>query len=125
GVLVVDAVVADHRRGESDDLTEIGGIGDDLLITGHGRIEDALAGDGGVGAKGAAVVDGTVFEGEEGGLRGGHGEGGRKCAPSSLPRVLWKPVVLDEGSFPRTATFWCQRSAFITRRRFDRETQAF
>ena len=42
-VLVVDAVVADHRVGHADDLPPVGGIGEDLLVPGHGGVEDDLA----------------------------------------------------------------------------------
>ena len=40
-----DAVVADERVGEGDDLAGVGGIGDGLLIAGHRGVEDDLAGD--------------------------------------------------------------------------------
>ena len=72
GVLVVDAVVADHRRGHGDDLAEVGGIGDDFLVAGHRRVENALARNGGGGAKSAAVKHRTIFEGEDCGLERGH-----------------------------------------------------
>src|SRR5256712_3993141 len=41
-VLLVDAVVADHRVGHRDDLPSIRRIGQDLLIPLHGGIEDDL-----------------------------------------------------------------------------------
>src|SRR6476661_10693641 len=42
-VLRRDLIVADVRRGHGDDLSFIGRIGQDLLVTRHGRIEDHLA----------------------------------------------------------------------------------
>ena len=39
-VLVVDAVVPLMRRRHRHDLSRIGGVGQDLLITGHPRVED-------------------------------------------------------------------------------------
>ena len=45
-VFVVGADVADVREGERDQLPGIGGIGQDLLIAGHGGIEDQFAHDG-------------------------------------------------------------------------------
>src|SRR5260221_3936161 len=41
-VLVVDAVIADHGRGERDHLAAIGRIGENYLITGNARIENKL-----------------------------------------------------------------------------------
>ena len=42
-VLVVDADDADMGKGEGDDLGSIGGIGEDLLVAGHGGVEADLA----------------------------------------------------------------------------------
>ena len=42
-VLVVDADIADVREGEGDDLPGVGGIGEDLLVAGHGGVEADLA----------------------------------------------------------------------------------
>src|SRR6266571_2786 len=41
-VVRVDAVVADHRGRHHDDLTEVGGIGEDLLVTRQIGCEDDL-----------------------------------------------------------------------------------
>ena len=41
--LVGDAVVADHRRGEADDLPDVARIGDRLLVAAHRGREDGLA----------------------------------------------------------------------------------
>ena len=38
-----DAVVADHRRGEADELLGVARVGDDLLVARHRRREDGLA----------------------------------------------------------------------------------
>ncbi len=42
-VVLVGADIADMREGEGDDLPGIGGVGEDLLIAGHGGIEADLA----------------------------------------------------------------------------------
>ena len=44
-VVGVDAVVADVRVRERDDLTGVRGVGDDLLVTGERGVEHDLAGD--------------------------------------------------------------------------------
>ena len=63
-ILVVDPVIADLGVGHRHDLTVIGGVGQDLLITGHARVEDDLAIDLAPGAKGPAGEDRTVLERE-------------------------------------------------------------
>ncbi len=42
-VFLVGADIADMRKGESDELAGIGGIGENLLITGHRGVEADLA----------------------------------------------------------------------------------
>ena len=42
-VFFVGADIADMRKGEGDDLPGIGGIGEDFLIAGHGRVEADFA----------------------------------------------------------------------------------
>ena len=42
-ILLVDAVVANLRVGHRDNLTAITWIGQNLLITGHGSVEDDFA----------------------------------------------------------------------------------
>ena len=42
-VLVVGADVADMREGEGDELAGIGGIGENLLVTGHRGVEADFA----------------------------------------------------------------------------------
>src|SRR6266550_7626748 len=41
-IVGVDAVVPDHRRGHDDELAEIGGVGEDLLVAGQVRREHDL-----------------------------------------------------------------------------------
>src|SRR6202034_649749 len=41
-VLVVDAGVADVRRGHGDDLAAVGGVGQRLLVAGHAGVEHHL-----------------------------------------------------------------------------------
>ena len=41
--LLGDAVVADHRVGEGDELPRVRGVGDGLLVAGHRGVEDDLA----------------------------------------------------------------------------------
>ena len=43
-VVLVDPVVADQRIGQAHQLTRVGGIGEDLLVAGHRRVEHHLAG---------------------------------------------------------------------------------
>src|SRR4029077_10502072 len=57
-----DAVVADQRVGEGDDLPGVGGIGDRLLVAGHRGVEDDLAGDVAARAEQLAVEPGAVLE---------------------------------------------------------------
>ena len=64
-VLVIDADIADMGKGEGDDLAGIGGVGEDLLVAGHGGIEADLA-DGLAGRADAMALDhGPVGEDEE------------------------------------------------------------
>jgi hypothetical protein len=67
-----DPVVADLHGGQRDDLSEVRRIGQDFLIARHGRVEDALTGDGGVGAEGATTEYRPVFQGEDCRLGRGH-----------------------------------------------------
>ncbi len=72
GVGVVHPVISDLNGGHRDDLAEIRGIGEYLLISGHRRIEDALPRDHCVGAKGEAPKNAAVFKGENCWLGEGH-----------------------------------------------------
>ena len=84
GVSRGDAVVADLRGGHGDDLPEVGGVGENLLVARHGGVEHTLAGDGGGGTKSETVIHGAIFQSENCGLGGGHRNwtksGGREAA---------------------------------------------
>ena len=69
GVVVVDAGVADVRRGLDHELAGVGGVGDGLLVAGHAGGEDGLAQGGAGGAVAGAAEDPAVFEHEDGGGR--------------------------------------------------------
>ena len=81
-VLGVDAVVADLRVGHRDDLPAVAGVGEDLLVAGHRRVEADFAVDFAGGADGGAGEYGAVFESEfgeherkgEGGVWKGEGD---------------------------------------------------
>ena len=67
GPLASDAVVADHRCREGDELLGVARIGDDLLVAGHRCREDRLA-EGEAGrADRLAAKDGAVLEEQEAG----------------------------------------------------------
>ena len=66
GVLGVDAHVADVGVGEGDDLAGVGGIGEDLLITGHGGVEHHLADGDALGTDGFSVEHAAIGEGQQG-----------------------------------------------------------
>jgi hypothetical protein len=76
-VLVVGADVADVREGEGDDLAGIGGIGEDLLVAGHRRVEADLARGVADGADAVALEARAIVQDQEGGraflLPAGHG----------------------------------------------------
>jgi hypothetical protein len=61
-ILDVRADIADVRKGEGDDLAGVGGIGQNLLIARHGRIEAHLADRGADRAEPAARDDRTISE---------------------------------------------------------------
>lgn len=56
-----DAVVANQRLGEDEDLTSVGGIGHRLGVADEGSREDSLARDVGVGTEGLTLEDGTIL----------------------------------------------------------------
>ena len=66
-IFVIGADIADMREGEGDDLAEIGGVGQDLLVAGQRRVEDNLGLDLAGGADALAFDDGAVGENEQGG----------------------------------------------------------
>jgi hypothetical protein len=61
-VLVIGADIADMGEGEGDDLAGIGGVGQDLLVAGHGGVEADLAGGVTDGADAAALEARAVRE---------------------------------------------------------------
>ena len=63
-VVPVHAVVADVGIGHGDDLAGVGGVGEDLLVTAQGRVEDDLTGRLARGSEGAAFHDDAVLEGK-------------------------------------------------------------
>ena len=63
---LVDAVVADHRRREADELPLEARIGRDLLVAAHRRGEHGLAERESLGADRLAGEDGAVLEHERG-----------------------------------------------------------
>ena len=65
-VVFVDAVVADLRGRHGDDLAEVGGIREDLLVAGHARIEHDFAAEGGRGSERPAPKNGSIFKSEHG-----------------------------------------------------------
>src|SRR5690348_5218316 len=60
----IGAIVADLRIGEDNDLTAIGRIGENFLITGDGGIEDHLTGSFDRRTKTDSLEDRTVLQGE-------------------------------------------------------------
>ena len=70
-VLRVDADVADVRIGQGDELAQVGGVRQDLLIAGHGGVEDHLADAGTVGADRGSPEDRAVFQDQNRGLSQG------------------------------------------------------
>jgi hypothetical protein len=73
-VLAVDAGVADVRVRERDDLAAVGGIGEDLLVARHRRVEHHFAGGQPARADGAARKRGPVGKDEDGGFERWHGK---------------------------------------------------
>ena len=64
-VLGVDAVVADLRSGENDELPGVGGIGQNLLVARHASVEDHFAQRILPRAERDAVEDRPVIQGDE------------------------------------------------------------
>ena len=65
-ILVIHPDIADMREGEGDDLPRIGGVGQDLLIAGHGRVEADFAGSLARRADSRALDHHAVGEDEQG-----------------------------------------------------------
>ncbi|MCW0450790.1 hypothetical protein NB706_003624 [Xanthomonas sacchari] len=83
-VLVGAAGVADMRIRQRDQLAGVGGIGEDLLVAGHGGVEHHFA-DGQAGsAYGFALEHGAVFKDKDCGLSHGVRLGERGTLPHQL-----------------------------------------
>ena len=79
-VFLVGADIADVGEREGDDLPGVGGVGEDLLIAGHGGIEADLAGRFARGAQALAFQHGPVGQHQKRrrlGLSPGGSSGGR------------------------------------------------
>ncbi|MCY1377711.1 hypothetical protein D9M69_652990 [compost metagenome] len=66
-VLAVDAVVADMRIRQGDDLLAVARVGEDFLVTGHRGVEHHLTGRGAGGSDRVAEKDRAVCERQDGG----------------------------------------------------------
>jgi hypothetical protein len=66
-VFPVDAVVADVRIRQGDDLLAVARVGEDFLVTGHGGVEHHLTGRGAGGSDRIALKDRAVCERQDGG----------------------------------------------------------
>ena len=64
-VLAVRADIADMRKGEGDDLVLVGGVGKDLLIARHGRVEDELGHHLATRARSLSLDHGAVGQNEQ------------------------------------------------------------
>ena len=69
-VLGVDPIVPDVGGGHGHDLTAVGGIGQDLLVPGHGGVENHLARRGADGAEASSGKHRPVLERQN--ARSGH-----------------------------------------------------
>ena len=65
-VLRIDPGVADQRIGHRDDLPLVGGVGEDLLVAGHPRVEDDLPQDLALSGKGRPPVNASVLQDQQG-----------------------------------------------------------
>ena len=61
-ILGIDAVVPDLGIGHGHDLSSVGGIGQNFLITGHGGVKTNLAGGGAIVSKGGSLESPPVFK---------------------------------------------------------------
>jgi hypothetical protein len=68
--LLVDAVVADVRIRQGDDLLAVAGVGEDFLVAGHRGVEHHFADGGAGGADRIADKDRAVCERQDGGREG-------------------------------------------------------
>src|SRR3954467_1118496 len=63
-VLGIDAVVTDLRVSHRDNLPAVTGVGEDLLVARHRRVETDLAVDLAIRADGSPCKNSSVFEGK-------------------------------------------------------------
>ena len=124
---LVDAVVADERRGEGEHLARIARVGDGLLVAGRSGREAGLArGDAG-GADGAAGEDGAVFEDECGAGHGSHTTQRvciiRRCSPRRSSVRPATPARRRSTACSRTRSSSSSRSA-PTRSRDSRQRRS-
>src|SRR6185503_10354302 len=66
-IIVIGADIADVREGEGDDLASIGGVGEDLLVAGHGGIKADLAHGFAFCTEALAFNDGAIGKYEQAG----------------------------------------------------------
>src|SRR4029453_17447208 len=116
-VLRVDAVIPDQRVGHAHHLTAIRGIGEDLLVAGHGGVEDHLAVGLAGRPEGFSPEDAAVGEREQGGPR----HGVTLTPPTSVIHGAPRPVNPANGvlrlRYWKTAGFTVQgrsRSRIVT-----------
>ena len=112
-VLRVHTDIANVRIGQGDQLAQVGRIGQDLLITAHGGIENDFANARTIGADRDTPEDGTVFQDQNCGLfqgilrtgmRHGRYRGGRVGPPQRRAcqiRTKWHRIRRDsKGTAP-------------------------
>ena len=85
-VLGVDAVAADVRISQRDDLPAVARIGENFLVTGERGVEHKLANGDPVGADGTALKDRAICKGEDSGGQDWQQEEGSgiRASPASL-----------------------------------------
>ena len=90
----VGAVVADVRAREGDDLPRVRGVGDDLLVAAHGRVEDELPGGDRHGGAGRLPREHRAVRGDQQRRRAVLAGAHRCAAPSTTtasPRsTVWR-----------------------------------
>ena len=61
-IIMVDAVIADHRISHHDDLSAIGQVAEHFLIAAHSGIEDQFSYLKMIGAEGRALIHAAIFQ---------------------------------------------------------------
>ncbi len=67
-ILCCNSGVTDMGIGESDDLSSVGGISQDFLVTRHGGVEDDLTHRVTVSTNGRAAKNRAIFQSEDSGF---------------------------------------------------------